>query len=92
MDLWQAPDGIEIETCAIVTTAANELMTPIHPRMPVLIHQTDLDHLLGRTISDPQELQRLFLPYPAELLQAWQVSKLVNNQSYDSEDCVRPLL
>ena len=36
-DTWMHPDGSEIRSCAIITTSPNELMQPIHNRMPVIL-------------------------------------------------------
>lgn len=76
---WKAPDGNNMETCSILTTAANSLMATIHDRMPVILHQGEFQLWLDRTVNDPHELQRLYQPYPAELMQEWQVSTAVNS-------------
>ncbi|WP_157039901.1 hypothetical protein [Pelobacter propionicus] len=41
------------------------------------------------TINDPHYFERLYQPLPAELMQAWQVSKLANSLAHDSEECIR---
>lgn len=89
---WKDGDGQALETFSILTTGANSLMGPIHERMSVILHWDDFDAWLDRTISDSQKLQRLYQPYPFEMMQAWQVSKLVNSQDHDSKECVRPSL
>ena len=35
--MWRDPEGHTVPSCAIITTAANDLLTPIHPRMPVVL-------------------------------------------------------
>lgn len=89
---WRDGAGQALETFSILTTGANSLMAPIHERMPVILHCDDFDTWLDRTISDPQKLQRLYQPYPSEMMQSWQVSKLVNSPAHDAKECVRPLL
>ena len=42
-DAWKEKDGNWLQSYAIVTTEANELMSRIHPRMPVILHTRDSD-------------------------------------------------
>jgi putative SOS response-associated peptidase YedK len=62
-DAWKAPDGSWLEPFSIVTTDANELMAPVHNRMPVIVHERDYDWwLLTAEEPAPTELLR---PYEA---------------------------
>lgn len=90
-ETWKFPDGQELESCAILTTAANSLLAGIHDRMPVILHQVEFALWLDRTVNDPHKLQNLYLPYPSELMQRWKVSPLVNSPAHDSIECVQPL-
>lgn len=90
-ETWKSPEGEAIETCAILTTVANSLMAKLHDRMPVILHRAEYDHWLDRTVNDPQELKRLYQPYPADLMQEWEVSTVVNSAAHDTEECVRPI-
>jgi putative SOS response-associated peptidase YedK len=84
---WQSPDGSLIETCAIITTKANELMAPIHDRMPVILSPKSLANWLEpNTKSD--ELKDLLHPCASELLDAYTVSNLINNPKFDSPSCI----
>lgn len=87
---WKNPDGQELETCSILTTSANSLMSPIHDRMPVMLHQTDFDRWLDPGNTDPQQLQVFYQPYTPDLMQLWPVSTLVNSPQNDSPDCIVP--
>jgi len=89
-ETWKSPDGETLETCAILTTGANSMMAPIHDRMPVIPHHGEFDLWLDRSVCDPQSLQRLYQSYPSDLMQSWQVSKMVNKPDYDSYECIRP--
>lgn len=83
---WQAPDGSELDTCTILTTEPNELMAPIHDRMPVIL----LSEAAKKWIdpgSKPDELQALLAPLPAEQMQAVQVSRMVNDPKRDDRKC-----
>jgi putative SOS response-associated peptidase YedK len=85
---WIGEDGAEIETCCILTTTANEMMKPIHDRMPVILHPDNFSLWLNRGMHDPIELQRLYKPYPSELMVAHIVPELVNNPRFDSAACI----
>lgn len=80
--LWEAwrdksnPDGWLL-SCTIVTTGPNELIRPIHDRMPVLLADGAVDRWLDPT-SDPEELLALLVPSPVSDLEAWPVSTAVN--------------
>jgi putative SOS response-associated peptidase YedK len=90
-DSWKTPEGETLETCAILTTAANSLMAPIHDRIPVILHPTEFDHWLDRSLNNPEKLQRLYQPYPAELLLEWEVSTVVNNASHETPETIAPV-
>ncbi len=87
---WQGADGSELETCTIVTTTPNELMRPIHNRMPVIVAPEDYDTWLA---SEPEPSLGLHLlrPYPSELMQITAVSTCVNNPRNEGPQCVAPI-
>jgi len=85
---WSAEDGTELESCFMLTTAANELMKPIHDRMPVILQPDDYNLWLNRHMHDPHELERLYQPYPSDLMVAHPVPDLVNNLRFDSAACI----
>lgn len=87
-DSWKAPDGSRLESFAILTTNANSLITPIHDRMPVILHPAEFDLWLDRDITEPEKLTRLYQPYPSDLLRAWPVSSLVNSPRNDTPACI----
>lgn len=89
-DVWTAPDGGRLATVAIVTTAANGLMAPLHDRMPVILPRDRMDVWLDRRITDPEALRPLLEPYPAEAMRAYPVSPLVNNANNDVPACLEP--
>jgi len=85
---WSTEDGTEYETCCILTTDANEVVKPIHDRMPVILRPDDYNLWLNKNMHAPHELLRLFQPYPAELMIAHPVSNLVNNTRFDGASCI----
>ncbi len=88
---WDAPEGEEIRTCTIITTEANELLKPIHDRMPVILSRESEAIWLDPTIEDPEMLLPLLMPYPAEEMDVFPVSTKVNSPANDSTDCIEPL-
>ncbi len=85
---WESPDGRVFKTCAIVTTDANELLKPIHDRMPVIVPREMWDLWLDPAVREPEELAPVLRPYPAEELELYEVSKLVNRADYDGPECI----
>ena len=76
---WKNPVGSSIVSCSILTTSANEIMTPIHHRMPVIIDEDNYDSWLGPGENHPEKLNSLYKPYPSEPLICYPVSTLVNS-------------
>jgi putative SOS response-associated peptidase YedK len=89
-ETWHAADGSAIDSCTILTTEPNELMQPIHNRMPVIIDRPDYDLWLHPDPS-PDAGLHLLRPYPASRMVAYPVSTAVNNPSNDDPQCIVPL-
>jgi putative SOS response-associated peptidase YedK len=87
-DSWRTPNGQQMRTCTVITTEPNELMAPIHNRMPALLLSDALNSWLDPSVQDAQELLHLLRPYPTELMIARPVSRLVNNPKYDSAELI----
>ena len=85
---WQAPEGNIIHSCAIVTTAANELLAPIHPRMPVILPPAAERAWLDPELRDTQGLAAMLNPYPAAAMRCYRVSERVNAAGYDEPECL----
>ena len=86
---WTSPDGSVVESVAVVTTAANALMAPIHDRMPVIIEPGDFDMWLDPH-TKPADAQTLVRPY-ALPMHAYRVSTRVNSPRFDDPACIEPL-
>ena len=69
----------EVRSCSIITIGPNELMGPIHDRMPVILDPADWDLWLDESVNDKDALQELIRPFPADRMKERRVSKLVNN-------------
>jgi putative SOS response-associated peptidase YedK len=87
---WEGPDHSCVESCTLLTTEPNELMRPIHNRMPVIVSQDAYDLWLDPAVEDTARLLRLLRPCPAESMQAQPVGTLVNNPRNDCPDCISP--
>ena len=87
-EAWTAPNGQEIKSCTIVTTEANDLLKPIHDRMPVILIKEAESTWLDPAIQDPAKLLPLLRPYPTDEMVAQPVSTWVNNPEHDGPECV----
>jgi putative SOS response-associated peptidase YedK len=86
---WQGSDGSVIESFTIIVTDANELMRPIHERMPVILEPGSYAHWLEpKTPSDL--LLALLRPFPARAMTAVKVSARVNSWKNDDPACIEP--
>ena len=72
---WTAPDGTVLRTVCIVTTAANELMVPIHERMPVIISPERWQDWLAAPV---ERIDGLLEPYRSSDMHTWPVSRRVS--------------
>jgi len=88
-DRWQAKDNEALETFTILTTDPNELMEPVHNRMPVILEQKDYERWLDPETKDrpPVDLLR---PYPAESMRSWPVSARVGNVRNNDAELLDP--
>jgi putative SOS response-associated peptidase YedK len=76
----------DLESCALLTTTANELVRPVHERMPVILAPGD-----GERWLDPRQVPgELLRPFPASEMAAYPVSSWVNNARHEGPQCVEP--
>ena len=88
---WEDPDGKLVLSCTLLTTAANAVVAPVHPRMPVILRPRDYGVWLDSAIDRPQVLQKLLCPYREQDMTAYPVSKAVNRPTHDLPECIEPL-
>lgn len=88
---WRFED-IDIESCTIMTTQANEYLQTIHHRMPVIMKPETMDVWLDQTVSDKEMLAGFFSPYPSDELTMQAVSPLVNKAAFDGPECLTPAI
>jgi putative SOS response-associated peptidase YedK len=85
---WPQPGGAVLRSCTIITCPANELVAPVHDRMPVILAPDDYARWLDPSQADGRELLN---PYPAAELEMLAVSSRVNSPQYDDPECIAPL-
>lgn len=90
-DTWTRPNGEKLHTCTIVTTKANEFMSAIHHRMPVILNQREMLTWLNCEEQEPQKLEFLLKPYTETPMQAYAVTPLVNSAKNNSRQCFEAL-
>ncbi len=81
--------GEPVESCTILTTDANELMRPIHERMPVILPPDQYGLWLDPRCQDTDKLAKLLRPYPSKDMLAYRVSTVVNDPRNDMPQCVK---
>jgi putative SOS response-associated peptidase YedK len=80
-----------IESCALITTNANDLVRPIHDRMPVILEPKSYQKWLDPELQDTGELKELLVPLLAEQMKTYLVSTMVNKVENNSPECVAPV-
>jgi putative SOS response-associated peptidase YedK len=90
-DVWRDAEGRGLETFTIITCAANELMAPIHDRMPVILKRVDEHRWIDPEQRDVIALKELLRPYPSNLMRKQRISTLVNKPENDREEILRPV-
>lgn len=90
-EVWEGPEGEEVETSAIITTEASKDIAFIHDRMPVIIHPAEFERWLMTDERFFPSVQDLLVPAPEGTLRPIEVSTLVNNPRNDSPGCIAPV-
>ena len=84
---WLGPDG-PVESCCILTTGANELVRPVHDRMPVILPRQHWAEWLDPALQEAGGVVPLLRPYPADAMRAYPVGALVSNPRNDGPECL----
>jgi putative SOS response-associated peptidase YedK len=89
-ECWHSPSDAAVETCTILTTAANELMQPLHERIPVIV-SPDADELWLDPNASPDVLRSLLVPYPDAKMETFAVNDWVSNSRHEGKRCLEPV-
>jgi putative SOS response-associated peptidase YedK len=88
-ETWKNPDSqLVIESCTIVTTAANAALASLHDRMPVILAPNDYSLWLDAKVKEPAKLQHFLAPCGDDELVAEPVSTRVNRVANDDPRCI----
>jgi len=88
-DRWEG-EGEILDSCVIITTPSNEVMRPIHERMPAIIARAHYDLWLDSRVSDKKEIMQYLNSAPSSQLNAYPVSTWVNSPVNNGERCIQP--
>ncbi|MFW5691366.1 MAG: SOS response-associated peptidase [Chloroflexota bacterium] len=88
---WDNPEGETLRTFTIITSDPNDLVKPLHNRMPVILRRDDYDMWLSPDDLPPDALTPLLRPYDADSMDAYPVSTQVNSPRNDAPDLIEPL-
>jgi putative SOS response-associated peptidase YedK len=88
---WKSPDGKSIYSCSVITTSPNELVQDIHDRMPVILKPEDEKYWLDPSITDTTKLNPLLKPLDHGLMEAYEVSPLVNSPKNNSIELIQKI-
>ena len=88
---WRGPEaGPAVETCAIITVPPNELIRPIHDRMPAILMPEEVLCWLDPRLTDSRDLAPLLHPFAGEAMTVVPVTDRVNNTRFDDPACIEP--
>ena len=90
-DTWRDQQGEAVTSCTIITTEANELLRPIHDRMPVILQRDREDLWLDHDVRGPDVLREVLIPHDPGAMKAHEVSTLVNSTSNDGPELSVPV-
>ena len=88
-DTW-SNGGKDLVTFSILTTSANEIISPIHDRMPVILRREREGEWTSKEALSADALSEMFQPLPAPMIDAYPVSEMVNDSRSDHPDMVVP--
>lgn len=89
--LWEPRTGAgeAVRSFAIVTTAANEDVAPVHDRMPAVLPEEHWEEWLDPGVRDTARLLALLRPAAPGILTRWEVDGFVNSPKNEGERCIR---
>ncbi|MEK5528577.1 SOS response-associated peptidase [Viridibacillus sp. FSL R5-0468] len=90
-DTWRSSTGEKINSCTMLTTSPNELMSSLHHRMPVILPTKAYETWLNTLEQDTQLLQSLLVPYPASDMEAYAVSTAVNSVRNNDQSLIQQI-
>ncbi len=86
--VWRDPDGNRVPSCAIITASANDLLRPVHDRMPVILAREMEEFWLDGSVEDPGVLSGVLTPHADDAMDSYEVSTLVNSAANDMPEVI----
>ncbi len=90
-EYWKTKSGKMLESCTIVTTTPNDLMNPIHHRMPAILNPENEAAWLNPENEDVSQLLSMLQPYDPNQMEAFEVSDFVNSPKNQGPLCTKPV-
>lgn len=90
-EVWYSPEGDELRTTTILTTDANDLVAPIHDRMPVILERRDYQRWLAPDEQKADALTPLLKPFDPGKMATYTVSTFVNSPANDTPEAIEPV-
>ncbi len=91
-EAWRSHEGARpLLTCALLTVPANELVKPVHGRMPAILRPADYAAWIDRGTAEPGKVLPLAGPYPAGDMEAVPVGRYINDPGHDDPGCLAPV-
>jgi putative SOS response-associated peptidase YedK len=90
-EYWKTKSGKMLESCTIITTTPNDLIKPIHHRMPVILNQEHESAWLNSENQDLATLLAMLKPYNLVQMEAFEVSDFVNSPRNQGPLCIKPI-
>jgi putative SOS response-associated peptidase YedK len=86
---WEL-ENLKIDSCAIIVTQANKLISPIHDRMPVIVAPANFEQWLDPA-QGKESLLSLLKPYPEEEMEAYPVGLAVNKPANNGPNLIEKI-
>jgi putative SOS response-associated peptidase YedK len=90
-DEWHDKEGGFLVTSSIITTTPNQLVQPVHDRMPAILPQRLIPAWLDADCDRTEQLSAMLAPYPSSEMEAYPVSCRMNRPAHDEPDCIEPI-
>jgi len=88
-DRWEG-EGESLDSCSIIVMPANEVMKPLHDRMPAIIAPAHYDLWLDSRVTDKDKIMTYLNSAPSSQLMTYPISPWVNSPKHDDERCIEP--
>lgn len=88
---WRDPEGHEVHSFTILTTGSNELVAPIHNRMPLIVTRDNYDRWLEPGPLRLEDVRDILVTPPAGELEMYEVSRVVNSPRNEAPTCIEPV-